>query len=121
MLSRRAFFLSAIATSAAPTLVRAQDASRAAADMNGAPTILRLERRNLEVNGKPASVFGITQPDGTQGIVTQVGARFRVRVDNKIEVPSLIHWHGLTPPTGSAGWRSRRIRAADSRRRERGL
>jgi FtsP/CotA-like multicopper oxidase with cupredoxin domain len=98
MLSRRAFFLSAIATSAAPTLVRAQDASRAAADMNGAPTILRLERRNLDVNGRPASVFGITQPDGTQGIVTQVGARFRVRVDNKIEVPSLIHWHGLTPP-----------------------
>jgi len=89
MLSRRAFLLSAIATSAATTLARAQDAS---------PTVLRLERRNLEVNGKPASVFGIIQPDGTQGIVTKVGARFRVRVDNKIAVPSLIHWHGLTPP-----------------------
>jgi FtsP/CotA-like multicopper oxidase with cupredoxin domain len=60
--------------------------------------VLRIERRSLEVNGKPASVFGISQPDGTQGLVTQVGARFRVRVDNKIEVPSLIHWHGLTPP-----------------------
>ncbi len=62
------------------------------------PTVLRLERRNLDVNGKPASVFGIAQPDGTQGIVTQVGARFRVRVDNTIDGPSLIHWHGLTPP-----------------------
>jgi FtsP/CotA-like multicopper oxidase with cupredoxin domain len=99
MLSRRAFFLSAIATSAASTLGRAEDAPRTAVDAASAPpTVLRLERRNLEVNGKPASVFGIVQPDGTQGIVTKVGARFRVRVDNKIEVPSLIHWHGLTPP-----------------------
>jgi FtsP/CotA-like multicopper oxidase with cupredoxin domain len=89
VLSRRAFFLSAIATSAATTLARTQDAP---------PTILRLERRSLEVNGKPASVFGIIQPDGTQGIMTRVGGRFRVRVENKIGVPSLIHWHGLTPP-----------------------
>jgi FtsP/CotA-like multicopper oxidase with cupredoxin domain len=99
MLSRRAFFLSAIATSTAATLAHSQDAPRPAADTSDAPpTVLRLERRDLDVNGKPASVFGILQPDGTQGIVTQVGARFRVRVENKIGVPSLIHWHGLTPP-----------------------
>jgi FtsP/CotA-like multicopper oxidase with cupredoxin domain len=99
MLSRRTFFLSAIATSAAPRLARAEDAARTAVDASVTPpTVLRLERRNLDVNGKPASVFGITQPNGTQGLVTKVGARFRVRVDNKIEVPSLIHWHGLTPP-----------------------
>jgi FtsP/CotA-like multicopper oxidase with cupredoxin domain len=60
--------------------------------------VLRVERRSLEVNGKPASVFGISQPDGTQGIVTRLGARFLVRLENKISEPSLIHWHGLTPP-----------------------
>src|SRR6516225_9895807 len=61
-------------------------------------TILQLQRRTIEVNGKPASVFGIRQPDGTYGIATEVGKQFRVRVENQIEQPSLIHWHGLTPP-----------------------
>jgi FtsP/CotA-like multicopper oxidase with cupredoxin domain len=50
------------------------------------------------VHGKPASVFGIRQPDGTFGIRTEVGKRFRVRVENAIDEASLIHWHGLTPP-----------------------
>ena len=99
MLSRRAFFLSAIATSAATTLARSQTEPRANVDTSGAAqTVLRLERRGIEVNGKPASVYRISQPDGTSGIVTRSGARFRVRVENKIGEPSLIHWHGLTPP-----------------------
>jgi FtsP/CotA-like multicopper oxidase with cupredoxin domain len=63
-----------------------------------APIVLRLQRRTIEVNGKPASVFGIMQPDGTHGITTEVGKPFRVRVENGIDAPSLIHWHGLTPP-----------------------
>jgi FtsP/CotA-like multicopper oxidase with cupredoxin domain len=32
------------------------------------------------------------------GIETSVGERFRVRVQNQINEPSLIHWHGMTPP-----------------------
>ena len=99
MLSRRAFFLSAIATSAATTLARSQTEPRANVDTGGATqTVLRLERRGIEVNGKSASVYRISQPDGTAGIVTRSGARFRVRVENRIGEPSLIHWHGLTPP-----------------------
>jgi FtsP/CotA-like multicopper oxidase with cupredoxin domain len=62
------------------------------------PTVLQLQRRNIEVNGKSASVYGIRQPNGTFGITTSVGERFRVRVENQIDAPSLIHWHGLTPP-----------------------
>jgi FtsP/CotA-like multicopper oxidase with cupredoxin domain len=61
-------------------------------------TILQLQQRSLEVNGKPASVYGIRQPNGTFGITTKVGERFRVRVENQIGAPSLIHWHGMTPP-----------------------
>jgi FtsP/CotA-like multicopper oxidase with cupredoxin domain len=99
MLSRRAFFLSAVATSAATTLARSQSEPGANANASSAPqTVLRLERRSIEVNGKPASVFRISQPDGTFGIVTRSGAQFRVRAENKIGEPSLIHWHGLTPP-----------------------
>jgi FtsP/CotA-like multicopper oxidase with cupredoxin domain len=63
-----------------------------------APTVLRLQTRGIEVNGKAASVFGILQSDGTHGLVTEVGKPFRVRVENGIDAPSLIHWHGLTPP-----------------------
>jgi FtsP/CotA-like multicopper oxidase with cupredoxin domain len=62
------------------------------------PTILQLQRRNIEVNGKSASVYGIRQPNGTFGITTSVGERFRVRVENQIDASSLIHWHGLAPP-----------------------
>src|ERR1700730_11611388 len=99
MLARRTFLLSAVAASAATTLARSQFASPARADVSNAPqTVLRLERRSIEVNGKPASVFRISQPDGTSGIRTRSGAQFRVRVENKIDAPSLIHWHGLTPP-----------------------
>jgi FtsP/CotA-like multicopper oxidase with cupredoxin domain len=98
MLSRRALLLSAAAASATlPTLTRAQAAPQESGAAT-APTVLRLEHRNIEVNGKPARVYGIRQPDGTFGIRTQVGKQFRVRVENQIGEPSLIHWHGLTPP-----------------------
>jgi FtsP/CotA-like multicopper oxidase with cupredoxin domain len=97
MLSRRAFLLSTLAASASGTLARAQPAPQTSAG-SAPPTVLRIERRSIEVNGKPASVLGIRQPDGTFGIRTHVGDRFRVRVENTLNEPSLIHWHGLTPP-----------------------
>ncbi|MGH6847792.1 MAG: multicopper oxidase family protein [Methylocella sp.] len=90
MLSRRNFLAGTLAISAA-SRVCAQSGDTA-------PTVLRLERRDIEVNGKTASIFCIRQPDGTFGITTDVGKPFRVRVENHIEEPSLIHWHGLTPP-----------------------
>src|ERR1700741_244907 len=80
-------------------VAQAQNPPAAGPDGNAAPGgILQLQRRNVEVNGKPASVYGIRQPDGTFGIITDVGRAFRVRVENRIDEPSLIHWHGLTPP-----------------------
>jgi hypothetical protein len=76
MPSRRAFLLSAVTASTASTLARSQTASQPNSGGSSAPTLLRLERRSIEVNGKPASVFGIRQPDGTFGIrVAARGAR----------------------------------------------
>jgi FtsP/CotA-like multicopper oxidase with cupredoxin domain len=96
MLSRRAVIAGGVAALAPPPiLARAQNATDSAA---APPTILRLERRNIEVNGKTASVYGIRQPNGTFGVTTEVDKPFRVRVENGIGEPSLIHWHGLTPP-----------------------
>ena len=90
MLSRRNFLAGTLAIGAASRL-HAQTG-------DAAPTVLRIERRDIEVNGKIASMLRIRQPDGTIGITTDVGKPFRVRVENHIEEPSLIHWHGLTPP-----------------------
>jgi FtsP/CotA-like multicopper oxidase with cupredoxin domain len=96
MLSRRALLAGGVAALAAPPIfARAQSSTDGA---GAAPTILRLERRNIEVNGKTASVYGIRRPNGTFGLTTEVGKRFLVRVENGIDEPSLIHWHGLTPP-----------------------
>ena len=96
MLSRRALLAGGVAALAAPPiLARAQNSTDSAA---AAPTILRLERRDIEVNGKPASVYGIRQPNGAFGLTTEVGKPFRVRVENGIDEASLIHWHGMAPP-----------------------
>ena len=96
MLSRRTVIMGALSASASFRLT-AQAQNPPAGD--AAPrTIFRLQRRTIEVNGKPASVYGIRQPDGTFGITTNVGKPFRVRVENQIDEPSLIHWHGLAPP-----------------------
>ncbi len=92
MLSRRTVMSSAVAAAVAPAHARAQGAG------GESPTILRVQRRSLEVNGKPASVLGIGQPNGTPGLVTSVGRNFRARVENHLDVPTLIHWHGLAPP-----------------------
>jgi FtsP/CotA-like multicopper oxidase with cupredoxin domain len=99
MLSRRSAMLSALAAClTAPNRLWAQPAPMAAGEEAKPVTILRVQRRSIEVNGKPASVLGIRQPDGTPGLITEVGKQFRVRVDNELDVPTLIHWHGMTPP-----------------------
>jgi len=89
MLSRRTALLTALAGA---TL------GRMPAWADTPPVTLRVERRSIEVNGKPVSVLRIAQPDGTPGVSTAVGRQFRVRVDNALDVPTLIHWHGLAPP-----------------------
>lgn len=99
LLSRRSAILSALAAFAAPPCrSSAQPALSAARDEEPPVTILRVQRRSIEVNKKPASVLGIRQPDGTPGLSTEEGKAFRVRVENELSEPTLIHWHGLTPP-----------------------
>jgi FtsP/CotA-like multicopper oxidase with cupredoxin domain len=90
MLTRRNFLASALAASSV--------SFAAAESPRPAPTVLRLVRRSIEVNGKAAEVFGISQPDGFLGLDAETGGVFRVRLENHLDSPSLIHWHGLTPP-----------------------
>jgi len=100
MLSRRSLLAggaAALAASPLPASGQAQTTAPTSAE-GPARTILRVERRSIEVNGKSASVYAIRQPDGTFGLTTEAGKPFRVRVENGIDRPTLIHWHGMTPP-----------------------
>jgi FtsP/CotA-like multicopper oxidase with cupredoxin domain len=64
---------------------------------------LDITTRTLDVRGKPAKVFGLIGPDGRPGLSLGPGQRFRVDLSNHSGVPTLIHWHGLTPPSDQDG------------------
>jgi FtsP/CotA-like multicopper oxidase with cupredoxin domain len=66
-------------------------------------TSLRATRRVIEVNGKAADVFGLLQPDGMHGIAATAGDRFHLQLVNELDEHTLVHWHGLTPPSGQDG------------------
>ncbi len=67
------------------------------------PITLQATMRTLEIDGKAASVMGLLQPNGKQGIESVVDSPFRVNLQNKLAVPTAIHWHGLHPPNNEDG------------------
>src|SRR5690625_7348473 len=98
--TRRQFLASTAAIGAASATSGLLMPSRVLAEV---PTLIRVETRTIEVKGQPATVFGIAQPDGTRGIYTTAGERFRVLLENSINEATLLHWHGRTPPMGQDG------------------
>jgi FtsP/CotA-like multicopper oxidase with cupredoxin domain len=101
--SRRQFLASASAASLVGA-VASSKLSTVRSAMAGEPdvTTLRVVTRTIEVNRRPAKVYGLHQPSGTSGLFIQAG-RFRVRLESQIDAPTLVHWHGLTPPYGQDG------------------
>jgi len=69
----------------------------------GTVTTLDVDSRILEINGRPAKVYSLTQPNGTSGLTLSAGERFQVGVNNRLDHDTLIHWHGLTPPSEQDG------------------
>ena len=96
--SRRRFLRTALAASVLPIL---PDAARGAPP---APKRLVAGTRVLEVNGRPAKVFGLTGPDGRPGIRLAAGERFRVELANETGTRTLVHWHGQLPPWTQDGF-----------------
>jgi FtsP/CotA-like multicopper oxidase with cupredoxin domain len=96
--SRRRFLHTALAASVVPIL---PDAARGTAP---APKRLVAGTRVLEVNGRPAKVFGLTGPDGRPGIRLAAGERFRVDLANESGARTLVHWHGQLPPWTQDGF-----------------
>lgn len=99
--SRRQFLATTAAfgaLGAAPSLLIPTGPARATL-----ATTIRVGTRVIEVNGRPATVFGLMRPDGGQGVIAEAGQRFHLRLENGLDEETLIHWHGLTPPFGQDG------------------
>jgi FtsP/CotA-like multicopper oxidase with cupredoxin domain len=87
-LSRRSVLAATAGLALAPRIARAA----------GGQKTLRLQSRVVEVGGKAATRYGVSQPSGEWGLTFDEGETFDVRLENKLDVLSGLHWHGLNPP-----------------------
>lgn len=69
----------------------------------GEPLTLTAGTRVIEVNGRAATVYGLSGPGGRPGLVLDQEKGFHVRLVNGLTEKTLIHWHGLTPPNALDG------------------
>ena len=109
-MNRRNFLRAGVAASVSPLFTSA--VSRFAnADVlpghGGQPEaghwILNVDKRTIEVNGQAASVFRVERSDGLRGLQFMAGDAFDVVLKNRTAEPTIIHWHGLTPPWSADG------------------
>lgn len=81
-----------------PTLAAFAPLPSRAQQANGGQRVLRLEKRQIDVNGRAATRYRVGQASGAYGLTMDHGELFNVRIENHLDVPSGLHWHGLTPP-----------------------
>src|SRR3984893_37419 len=103
LLTRRRILASGVALAGTIPFV---PITRAAAAPETPTAELRLTAgtRTLDVNGKPARVFGLIGPNGKPGITLSPGERFHVDLVNRAGTPTIIHWHGQLPPWRQDGF-----------------
>jgi FtsP/CotA-like multicopper oxidase with cupredoxin domain len=58
--------------------------------------LMTVASRVIEVRGRAAKVFGLTNARGTSGLIADEGERFSGEVANKTSTPLIMHWHGQT-------------------------
>src|SRR5882672_2074861 len=85
-----------------PLLPTAQAA--AVPESSAAKLRLTADTRTLDVNGKPARVFGLIGPNRKPGITLSPGERFHVDLVNRASTSTIIHWHGQLPPWTQDGF-----------------
>ena len=95
-LTRRGFLAASAALAATTALPRLAFAQTA-------PLSLTAATRVIDVGGRAATVMGLTNGAGTQGLILDPGQRFRVDLTNALEEETIIHWHGQIPPNVQDG------------------
>lgn len=95
-LTRRGFLAASAAMAASTALPRL-------AFGQSAPLSLTAATRVLEIDGKAATVYGLTNASGKQGLFLDPGQPFRVDLTNTLDVETIIHWHGQVPPNVQDG------------------
>ena len=96
--SRRRFLNTALAAGMLPGLPVAARA------WPSAPKRLVAGTRIIEVNGRPAKVFGLIGPDRRPGLRLAPGEQFRVDLANEAGTRTIVHWHGQLPPWTQDGF-----------------
>lgn len=71
--------------------------------ISSAETRLSVEEKKISVLGKEATIYAITQNDGTLGLYIKKSEPFAVRLENSLKLPTSIHWHGLILPNDQDG------------------
>lgn len=64
------------------------------------PAEITATTRVIEVKGKAATVFSL---ESRQGFVFDAGQDIRLSLANGLSEPTLVHWHGQTPPSEQDG------------------
>ncbi len=64
---------------------------------------LEATTRMIEVKGKAVKAYALRNAAGAPGLSFTVGDSFKVRLNNRLAEPTLVHWHGLTPPSAQDG------------------
>jgi FtsP/CotA-like multicopper oxidase with cupredoxin domain len=65
---------------------------------------LQTVTRSIDINGKSAAMMAIRQANGSQsGLGLTVNQPFDVLLENKLALPTALHWHGLHPPNNQDG------------------
>ncbi|WP_244507348.1 multicopper oxidase family protein [Paracoccus sanguinis] len=67
------------------------------------PLSLTATTRVIEVDGRAATVMGLANGSGGQGLILDPGQRFRVDLTNALAEDTIIHWHGQIPPNAQDG------------------
>jgi FtsP/CotA-like multicopper oxidase with cupredoxin domain len=100
-MKRRQFVLSAAALAAGAAMPFPFHRTALAASQ--ATRRLKVATRTHEVNGRAATVYGLTDASGHHGLTFGPGEAFRVDLENALSEHTIVHWHGLTPPVEQDG------------------
>ncbi|MGC2399417.1 MAG: multicopper oxidase family protein [Acidobacteriaceae bacterium] len=110
-ISRRSFLASGIACGAAGMLgctTSSPQPAQGTAPSEAMPPLsnairMAADMRTVEVNGKSSKMMGLALADGKSGLILNAAQPFDVLLENKLPVPTAIHWHGLHPPNNEDG------------------